>query len=143
MNMKRVLLATLAGWVIFFVYGGLVFGMMLASDYRPFTNVFRSQSAMQQHVAIGVLSSLAAIIVLAVIYAKGYEGASGVAEGARFGFLVAIFAACTHIADNYVVLQIGGKLAAEMALATLGEWTLVGIVIGLVYLPREMKGGIV
>jgi hypothetical protein len=71
------------------------------------------------------------------------QGASGVAEGARFGFLVAIFAACTHIADNYVVLQIGGKLAAEMALATLGEWTLVGIVIGLVYLPREMKGGIV
>jgi hypothetical protein len=76
MNMKRVLLATLAGWVIFFVYGGLVFGMMLASDYRPFTNVFRSQSEMQQHMAIGVLSSLAAIIVLAVMYAKGYEGAS-------------------------------------------------------------------
>jgi len=143
MNPKRIALAALAGWVTFFIYGGLVFGMLLASDYRPYTNVYRSQSEMQQHVAVGMLCSLLAIVVLAVMYAKGYEGGSGVAEGARFGSLVAIFAACTHIADNYVVLQIGGKLAAEMALATLGEWTLVGIVIGLVYRPRVIKSGVV
>jgi hypothetical protein len=141
MNTRRIVLATVAGWLTYFVYGGLVFGMLLASNYRPYTNVYRTQSDMQQHFAVGMLCSLLAIVVLAVMYAKGYEGGSSAAEGARFGFLVAVFAACTHIADNYVVLQIGGKLAAEMALATLGEWTLVGLAIGLVYRPRHIKGG--
>jgi hypothetical protein len=143
MNAKRILMAAVAGLITFFIYGGLVFGKLLANDYRPYTNVYRSLNEMQQHMAVGMLCSILAIIVLAVMYAKGYEGGSGVAEGARFGLLIGIFAACTHIADNYVVLQIGGTLAAKMALASLGEWTLVGLVIGLVYRPREIKGGVV
>jgi hypothetical protein len=143
MNAKRIALAALAGWVAFFVYGGVVFGKLLGNDYRPYPSIYRSMEQMQQHMAVGILGSIIAIIVLAVIYAKGYEGGSGAAEGLRFGLLIGIFAACTHIADNYVVLQIGGTLAAKMALASLGEWTLVGLVIGLVYRPREIKGGVV
>ncbi|MFL6299563.1 MAG: hypothetical protein ACJ71N_03010 [Terriglobales bacterium] len=143
MNIKRIVTAGIAGSITFFIYGGLVFGKLLANDYRPYTSVYRSMTEMQQHMLVGMLCSIAGIIVLAVMYAKGYEGGSGAAEGARFGLLIGIFAACTHIADNYVVLQIGGTLAAKMALASLGEWTLVGLVIGLVYRPREIKGGIV
>jgi hypothetical protein len=143
MNMKRIVLAAVAGFVAFFIYGGLVFGKLLANDYRPYTSVYRSMPEMQQHMAVGMLCSIAAVLVLAIMYAKGYEGGSGAAEGVRFGLLIGIFAACTHIADNYVVLQIGGTLAAKMAVASLGEWTLVGLVIGLVYRPREIKGGVV
>jgi hypothetical protein len=143
MNAKRILMAAVAGFITFFMYGGLVFGKLLANDYRSYTNVYRSMEQMQHHMAVGMLSSIIAIIVLAVMYAKGYEGGSGAAEGVRFGLLIGIFAACTHIADNYVVLQIGGTLAAKMALASLGEWTLVGLVIGLVYRSREIKGGVV
>ena len=143
MNIKRIAQATVLGWITYFIYGGLVFGKLLANDYRPYGNVYRSLNDMQQHMALGMLCSILAIIVLAVMYAKGYEGGSGVAEGARFGLLVGIFAACTHIADNYVVLQIGGVLAAKMAVASLGEWTLVGVVMGLVYRPHEIRGGVV
>src|SRR4051794_5455059 len=143
MNAKRILMAAVAGLITFFIYGGVVFGKLLANDYRPYTNVYRSMSDMQQHMAVGMLCSILAIIVLAVMYAKGYEGGSGTAEGLRFGLLVGIFAACTHIADNYVVLQIGGVLAAKMAVASLGEWTLVGVVMGLVYHPHQIKGGMV
>jgi hypothetical protein len=143
MNAKRILMAAVAGFITFFMYGGLVFGKLLANDYRPYPNIYRSMEQMQHHMAVGMVSSIIAIIVLAVMYAKGYEGGSGAAEGVRFGLLIGIFAACTHIADNYVVLQIGGMLAAKMAVASLGEWTLVGLVIGLVYRPREIKGGVV
>ena len=143
MNPKRIMMAAVAGFITFFIYGGVVFGKLLANDYTPYTNVYRSMDQMQQHMAVGALSSIAAIIVLVLMYAKGYEGGRGAGEGARFGLLIGIFAACTHIADNYVVLQIGGLLAAKMALASLGEWTLVGLVIGLVYRPREIKGGVV
>ena len=38
-----------------------------------------------------------------------------------------------HVAHNYVNLNIGRKLALEMAAAELVQWTIVGLVIGLVY----------
>jgi hypothetical protein len=85
---------------------------------------------------IGLLTTFVAIAVMAVIYTRGYEGGSGLAEGARFGFLVAVFAVCTVVAHNYVTLNLGGKLAAELAASTLVQWTLVGVTIGLVYKPR-------
>ena len=36
---------------------------------------------------------------------------------------------------NFAVLNIGSRLAASMVIAGLVEWTIVGVVIGLVYRP--------
>jgi hypothetical protein len=36
---------------------------------------------------------------------------------------------------NYATINIGGKLALELAISELIEWTLVGIVVGLIYKP--------
>jgi hypothetical protein len=36
---------------------------------------------------------------------------------------------------NYAVFNIGSRLAGAMILAGLVEWTIVGVVIGLVYRP--------
>ena len=56
-------------------------------------------------------------------------------RGARFGLLIGIFVAGAFVATNFTVLNIGPKLALEMAPASLLEWTLVGSVLGLVYKP--------
>ncbi len=61
------------------------------------------------------------MLVLAMIYARGYEGGSGAAEGARFG----------------VLLNIGGRLAAELAVAAFFQWIAVGLAVALVYRPRR------
>jgi hypothetical protein len=84
---------------------------------------------------IGMASTFLGILVLAAMYAKGYEGGSGVVEGARFGLLVGLFVVCAFVGDEYVRLNIGGKLALAMAAGRLVEWTIVGIAIGLVYKP--------
>jgi hypothetical protein len=39
-------------------------------------------------------------------------------------------------AVNYGTIQISGKLALELAGSALVEWTLVGVVVGLIYEPR-------
>src|SRR3954470_17432088 len=61
MNAKRILMAAVAGFITFFIYGGLVFGKLLANDYRPYTNVYRSMDQMQHHMAVGILSSIIAM----------------------------------------------------------------------------------
>jgi hypothetical protein len=74
------------------------------------------------------------MVVAAFIYAKGYEGGAGFPEGARFGALIGLFMAATAL-GNFAILNIGSRLAASLAVAGLVEWTIVGVVIGLVYRP--------
>ena len=64
-----------------------------------------------------------------------HQGGSGTAEAARFGVLIGIFVVCAFVLHNYVNLNIGLKLALGQAAAYFVQWTIVGIVIGLIYKP--------
>jgi hypothetical protein len=56
-----------------------------------------------------------------------------VAAGAGLGLLFGIFMAGAFAAVNYGTINISAKLALELATSELVEWTVVGVVIGLVY----------
>lgn len=84
---------------------------------------------------LGFVTTFFAILALPTIYSMGYAGGHGVIRGVRFGVLVGIFAACAFVGENYVILNIGRKLASELAAAVLFQWTVVGMVISVVYKP--------
>lgn len=67
-----------------------------------------------------------------------YRAGSGFAAGARFGALVGVFVLGAFVLHNYVNLNIGLKITLQQAAAYFVEWTVVGIVIGLVYKPAAM-----
>ena len=136
MNHSRIALSAVAATIVFFICGFLIFGLLIGQDFAPYAAVYRSQAGMQQHAPIGIISSFIAMFVMSFIYAKGYEGGSGLMEGFRFGALIGLFLACKCVADEYVTLNIGGKLALEMAAGVLVEMAIVGMVIGMVYKPR-------
>jgi len=109
MNYGRIVLAGVVGTFVYFRYRFLVFGLLpLAKFYAPYPGVYRAKEAVLSYFPIGMASTLVAIIVLAAIYAKGYEGGTGFAEGARFGVLVGFFVVCAVVGDEYVTLNIGG-----------------------------------
>jgi hypothetical protein len=137
MNYSRLALATVGGTVVYFGFGFLVFGLLpyLRSEYGKYPNIYRTQDAMKGVMPIGMLGILLSILVLVVLYAMLYQGGSGFAEGARFGALIGVFAVCAFVLHNYVNLNIGLKLTVEQAVAYFVEWTVVGIVIGLLYKP--------
>ncbi len=135
MNYTRIGLAAVAATVADIAYGFLVYGQLIGSEFHRYPAVYRSDETAMSHMPLGFAGILVAMIVLAMIYAKGYEGGSGVSEGARFGVLVGIFVLFAFVGVEYWLLNIGRKLAAEMGVAALGEWTVVGIVMGLVYKP--------
>jgi len=84
---------------------------------------------------IGMGATLMAILVVAIIFAMIHRGGSGTMEGARFGVLIGFFVVCAFVLHNYVNLNIGLKLALAQAVAYFVQWTIVGIVIGLIYKP--------
>ncbi len=137
MNVLRLMLAALGGFVAYFALGGLFFAALpwLRNEFIKYPNIYRSQESMKSVMPVGMLAMLVAMVVLAVIYALLYQGGSGFVEGARFGALIGIFAVCAFVVHNYVNLNIGVKLTIEQGVAYFVEWLVTGIVIGLIYRP--------
>jgi len=137
MNFTRIALAALGAFVAYFVLGGLSFAALpwLKNEFLKYPAVYRSQEGIKSVMPAGMAAMFLAMLVLAVIFAMLYRGNSGFAEGARFGTLIGVFAVCAFVVHNYVNLNIGLKLTLEQAAAYFVEWTVVGIVIGLMYKP--------
>jgi hypothetical protein len=137
MNLTRIALAAIGAFVAYFVLGGLSFAALpwLKNEFLKYPAVYRSQEGIKSVMPAGMAAMFVAMLVLAVIYAMQYQGGSGFAEGARFGTLIGVFAVCAFVVHNYVNLNIGLKLTLEQAAAYFVDWTVVGMVIGLVYKP--------
>jgi hypothetical protein len=135
MNYARLALAAVAATIFDAVYGFLVYGTLLAPEFARYPAVYRSNENGQAFLPLMFGGLLIAIVAVAIIYAKGYEGGSGAAEGARFGFLLGVFVVFAFAAVNYAVLNIGRKIAVMTAAAGFVEWLAIGVVIGLVYKP--------
>ena len=136
MNYSRLALAALGGTVASFAFGFLVLVLVpaLINEAHKYPAVFRSREEMQSVMPIGIIATLVAILVVAIIFAMINRGGSGPMGGARLGVLFGIFAVC-NVLHTYMNFNIGLKLALGQAAAYFVQWTIVGIVIGLIYKP--------
>ncbi len=137
MNYPRLLLAALGGLVASFAFGFLLFWLVpaLIDESHKYPAVFRPKEEMNKVMPVGIVASFLAILVAAVIFAMMHPVGSGIMEGARFGVLIGIFVVCAFVLHNYVNLNIGLKLTLMQSVAYFFQWTIVGIVIGLIYKP--------
>ncbi len=141
MNLARIALAALGGFVTYFVLGGLSFALIpsLKDVFLKYAVVYRTQQGQMSHMPSGMVAMFLSILALTVIYAMLGSGASSIAEGARlgaiFGGLIGVFAIGAFVVHNYVNLNIGLRLTVEQAVAYFVEWVATGIVIGLIYRP--------
>jgi hypothetical protein len=136
MNVTRVLLAALGATVAYFVLGGLAFGIgPLRAEFARYPAVYRTADAMKSVAPIGIVTMFIAMVTLAVLYAMMYHDGSRLAQGACHGALIGVFAVCAFVFHNYVNLNIGLRLTLGQAAAYFIEWTVAGIVIGLIYRP--------
>ena len=137
MNYLRLALAALGGTVASFAFGSLVFWLVpaLIKESRKYPAVFRPSEEMMKVMPIGLVATFMANLIAAIMFAMIHQGGSGIMQGAHFGVLIGIFVVCAFVLHNYVNLNIGLKLALGQAVAYFVQWTIVGIVIGLIYKP--------
>jgi hypothetical protein len=135
MNMSRVAAAAVVAWVVDGLYGFVVYGKALESEFNRYPGVFRSTEAVMGNMPLMLGGMLIAFFALAYIFAKGHEGGNGVAEGVRFGLVLGLFTFGAISVGNYCVLNVGRKIAVEMAVAGFVEAIIIGVVLGLVYQP--------
>ena len=137
MNYARLAMAAVAAFVFDAAYGFLVYGMALGGQFSQYPGVYRPPED-TSHMPILFVGILVGVATAAYIYAKGYEGGSGSAEGLRFGAALGVFVGGYSTLINWAVLNIGRTLAISMAAVAFVEWLLIGLIIGLVYKPAKV-----
>ena len=140
MNYSRLALAALGGLVASFAFGFLVLLLVpgVIEEAHKYPAVFRPEEEMMAVMPIGIAGSFIAILVVAIIFALLHQRGSGPMRGVQLGVLMGIFAVA-NVLHNYMNLNIGLKLVLGQAAAYFLQWTIIGIVIGLIYKPALMK----
>jgi hypothetical protein len=134
MNLSRLALAALGGFGAYFFVGGVTSAIpALRAEFSKYSTIYRPQQAMMGVMPAGMAAMFVSMIALAAIYAMLYKAGYGLAEGARFGALIGVFAIGAFVFHNYVNLRIGLALTVQQAVAYFVAWTATGAVIGLIY----------
>jgi len=138
MNYPRLSLAALAAFVAYFILGGIVFAVTpLASEFQKYPAVFRPQREQLSMMPVGMAAMFLSVVAVGAIFAQTHREGSNLLQGASFGALIGLFAACAFGMHNYVNLNVGMALSIGESIGAILEWTVVGIVLALVYRPKQ------
>jgi hypothetical protein len=136
MNIPRLLLAIVAGFIVIFGTDYLIHGIWLAPDYEATKSLWRPEADMNSRFHWMVLAQIICAVTFVIIWAKGVVAGS-VGNGIAFGLLMGLFQQIWAIVD-YVVIPMPGELAAKWFFSGLAQAVLLGIVTALVYKPKTV-----
>jgi hypothetical protein len=133
MNTNRYVMASAAAGIFFFFYGYvanvIVLGPIFA-DVIP-SGIYREMG--EEMVGVIFLACILQAFVLGYIFLKNYE-AKGWQEGARFGFLIALFYGALALL-NYAIIPIPFSAILGSVVGDGLGYVGLGIVLALVYKP--------
>jgi hypothetical protein len=135
MNYARLTIAAVAATVVDAIYGFGVYGTALTSQFAKYPGVYRPAAEQTPYLAPLFCGVFVAMLAASYIYAKGYDGGSGLAEGMRFGIIVGLLIVGYTVIIGYATMNVGPRHSGLLAVTALVEWMIAGVVIGLVYKP--------
>ena len=141
MNYTRILLAGIAAWIASIALGFLIHDIWLMRLYQANAWAYRRMDDVAELVPIGMAAQLLGSLAFAYAYAKGYDHnreVSGVAQGVRFGLIVAIIVDGFAVAWNYVTEPIALRLGILEVLAVIAQFGVCGAIVGMTYQPGRI-----
>lgn len=131
MNIKKLIIATLAAFVVMQVVG-LLWHLVLIGDWHiANTYLAPKEPRLPELVFLGVF---VLAMMMSYVYPKGYSGGSPVTEGLKFGAIIGIIWVLPHSLIQHGTWVV---MSTEMLVVD-GLWHIVeqatgGLVIGLIY----------
>jgi hypothetical protein len=134
MNMKRLLLAIVAAFVVTYATDFLVHGIWLDADYLATKSLWRPSTEMQTFGYWVFLAQLICVATFVIIWAKGFAGRD-ITTGIIFGLLMGMSQQVWAIV-NYVAMPVPGAIAAKWFFGGVAQSVVLGIVTALIYKPK-------
>jgi hypothetical protein len=133
MNIKRLVLAIITGWVVLLATDFLIHHFWMGPIYEATKTIWRPDDEMLARFSWMFFAQFLIVATFVIIWAKGFSGRS-IGTGATFGLLMGLFQQ-TWAIILFVMLPIPGELALKWFFAGLVQAVLLGIVTSLVYKP--------
>lgn len=132
MNLKRVLMATLAGTVVMFFAGWLIWGMLLFNLHEAHTVQYEGLTPEMPNMILMALAMVPSALLFAIIFDR-WAGIKTFATGAKAGALIASLVGLGHdLMWLGSANLIDGTIVGTNIIANLAWGALAGGVIGLV-----------
>ncbi len=131
MNIKKLLLATLAGVVGNSVAYGIL--AILLKSFLERAILVPTGASTEGSPVLSTIATVTLALIMAYIYPKGYEDGSPVSEGLRFGILMGLFFGIPNAVNFNSMFPISLDAVLVLALFYALEITAGGLAIGLVY----------
>ena len=135
MDMKKLIGATVAVFVILFVAGFLLHGVWLGATYREMRDSgfsFRPKEAMRHRLWLIWVSDALYSILFVWVYAKGREEKPWVGQGIRYGVLMTLFTVMPSTINDYVVYNLPHRLILHWMIAGLITLILMGLAVAAI-----------
>jgi hypothetical protein len=133
MNIKRLILAIIAGWLLIFAADIVIHHFWLGPDYQATKSIWRPDAEIETRLHWMFIAQFLGVATFVTVWAKGFAGGS-VGTGVVFGLLMGLFQSIWVLAD-YVMIPMPGDLAIKWFIGGLAQAVLLGIVTALVYKP--------
>lgn len=137
MDYRRVTLAALLALGVRLMFGIMIWLTPFGDLFANYPTVLRPMPLFKDNVPLMLLAWFIAVLVLAVVFARGYAGGNGALEGLRFGSLMALFSVCFVSLSSYSQFNIGLRMALIGGAQLIVQMVLIGIVIGVAYEPER------
>jgi hypothetical protein len=139
MNIKRLILAIIAGWAVVFGTDMLIHGLWLGPLYHATQTLWRPEDEMHTRICWMFCAQFLIAATFVIIWAKGFAGRPA-GTGALFGLLMGLFQQ-TWVLILFVVMPLPAELAVKWFFAGLVQALLLGVVTSLVYKPALPPAG--
>ncbi len=134
MNTKKFLLAGLAVFITLQILDFVIHSLLLGPVYESMQGVWRTD--MMDKMWIMYLTGIIFSLLFVYIFSKGYEG-KGIVEGAKYGLIIGLVIYLVGSYNQYVVYPLPYSLALKWFIYGTIELIIAGIVLALVYKPKE------
>ncbi len=134
MNIPRLFLAIVVGFLVIFGTDYLIHAVWLMPDYKATASLWRPDAEMQTHFLWMLLAQFLCAATFVIVWAKGFAGRP-ISCGITFGLIMGMFQQ-VWVMINYVVMPMPGDLAVKWYISGLAQAVLIGMVAALLYKPR-------
>ncbi len=134
MNTKKFLLAGLAVFITLQILDFVIHSLLLGPVYESMQEVWRPD--MMDKMWIMYLTGIIFSLLFVYIFSKGYEG-KGIVEGAKYGLIIGLVIYLVGSYNQYVVYPLPYSLVVKWFIYGTIELIIAGIVLALVYKPKE------
>jgi hypothetical protein len=129
---KKFLVAWLVLFILYFLGGFVIHGVLLKADYEA-TGLMRPEAEAQKLMHLMILAHVMLAGAFVWIYARGVENKPWLGQGLRYGLAVAFLAVIPLYIIYYVVQPTPGDLAAKQIVYDTIMTLILGAAVAFLY----------